>query len=1017
MITAVTPRDVSYVIDWDASNPSRDYNLIKGTVAVTCTGPSSATLLRVRMTMVDEDGTAVPLVAGTEIASPVSWSVPALAQEASVSQSFSFALDPDARLSPDRRYRVQARLEEWVFLGRWLWFPVSLLPIDSTERTFYHFTNTAGTDLERNALARIESISVSQDWRVQTSTTAAHQQFLITTGTRFLRFDEPGATSPAVHNITFQFRMSLVDDLGNSQTLTLPGPTGHAHTQSLATWQGSKEPVSTLRSLSYAFRPQGQLNPVDRLYSLTLEVWSAPAPGDEPVMLSQRTIAPTRLLDFNGTLRFGSWVNTTMLTAARTATAPVPSGSYVSAEMTLGEVAISGSGATYAGNLGTQTLRLSASGVATYPSATPLSLSNGTPEPSRLSRSGVSYLLGNTLSLSSSGATGSVEIDPLPAGMGVSLTSDPPGASGLNPWTSLESSLATVNSVALGSDLAPLNSVTWNYPGGVWVMEETKPVAVRATAITWVPSDGRFDLTTDGQVHHPETALRQKLAAAPTDIPAAYRERRSNNDAWLLATSVVTGPTKPSIKGNSDRSTAPNSDANPSMDFNLGAGNFLSHFPEATITTTAASGNRIYVQLGLISSGLSFLDGVTVSTSYLRTDPDAPPASYNSVTLQPTAAGQRLNFTPAGGLRAACSVTSGGQLRWGRLPDTRYAFRTDTFQQAVFYMAGTFYPQGPLATGQTEVNHQQCPVNIHLAGQVGSNWNFNQMERPGTTAYKLNSLLGDYAGVNLRVAGEAAGFQGQSVICGTTYPAYPLKTNCRYYARRSGVTGIHDALGGPTGVSLFGFNTVLTSYGFSFRDSRVVHTVTNGELVVPYPSQFNLPVKDLVFATDGTPSGGRPAPTGALTLAYWQCETTPLGMEFKRTNPADPAQGVMAIEAAVSLPSLGSGTIVYGTLGFHSHGGLVRAADGIEGMTSRLRAPNQVVFNGPAKPGGYERYRLTTVCDVYLNHYESGNAGDGFLNLAGMLDVAFFQDIQVHLQASSNSATTEEVAVLHLTGG
>ena len=34
-ITAVTPRDVAYVLDWDQANPPRDYHLIKGTVAVT----------------------------------------------------------------------------------------------------------------------------------------------------------------------------------------------------------------------------------------------------------------------------------------------------------------------------------------------------------------------------------------------------------------------------------------------------------------------------------------------------------------------------------------------------------------------------------------------------------------------------------------------------------------------------------------------------------------------------------------------------------------------------------------------------------------------------------------------------------------------------------------------------------------------------------------------------------------------------------------------------------------------
>jgi hypothetical protein len=1023
-ITSVTPRAVEYVLDWDASNPSRDYNLIKGTVAATCTGISSATTLRVRLSLVDENENVVPLVAGTEIATPATWSVPLLnTEDATANQAFTFAIDPNAKLEPDRRYRVRAELQEYVQIGGpggvWRWISLIYTAAYSSERTYYHFTNTAGTDAAWNALARIESVSIARDWRVQTSTTSAFQSFRVVTDTRFLRFDDPGAATPTSHSMAFQFRMSLQDDLGNSQALTEPGPTGHTWSENLATWQGTKEPVNMLRSNLFLYlKPQGQLDPVNRLYSLTLEVWAEPAPGLEPVMITQRSTVPARLLDFNGTLRFGSSFTTTMLSAVATATPPTQNPTYISKEMALHKVSVTAGGATYSGDLGTRTLRLLPSGIATYNDATALTLANeaGATTRSQLSHTGVSYQLGGSLTLDANGARGEILIDPLPAGMGVSQSSTPP--TGTDPWgASLLSALPQVAGVYLNASLVPMNAVTWSYPAGVWVMEETKPVAVRSTAITWVPGSGRFDLTTDGQVHHPETIMRQKLAAAPTAIPLKYRERRSNNDAWLLATSVVASPLKPCIHGSSALSFQPGSDATATMVFNLGAGTFKSHFPEATITTTAASGNRINVQLGMVTPDTSFLDGVTVLTEYLRTDPNAPPASYHSVTLIPTGATERMNFTPTGGLRAACG-TGGHPLRWGLLDDGRHAFATDPFQQAVFYMPGTFYPQGNLATGGDDRFHQQCPVNIHLVGQVGnSTWNFNQMERPGTTAYNTNSLSADYAGVNLRVASEASGISAQSVICGTTTPPYPLKTACRYYVRRSGVTGIHDALGGPTGVSLFRFETLLTSYGFSFRDSRVTHSVTNGELVVPYPSQFNLPVEDLVFSTDGTPAGGRPVLSGPLTLAYWQTEVTPLGLEFRRTNVNDLAAGVMVIEAAVSLPSLGSGTFLYGSLGFHHQGGLVRAADNIPGLTSRLRAPNQIAFNGPAKPGGYERYRLTPVCDVYLNHHEGGNAGDGFLNLAGMLDVAFFQDIQVHLQASSNSATTEEVAMLHLTGG
>lgn len=1018
-ITAVTPRDVAYVLDWDQANPPRDYHLIKGSVAATRTGAAGAATLRVLLSLVDESDTPVSLVSGSE--TTASWSAPALAEGATTTHTFDFAIDPNVRLETDRRYRVRARMQEWIQLGGvWRWLSVLSSPsVDSAERTYYHFTNTAGTDAAWNTLARIESVSFFRDWRVQTATSTAYQQFRIATSTRFLRFDEMGSSSSYQQALDFQFRMTLVDDLGASQTLTVPTADGHLRSETLATWQAGKVPADTLETLYYYLKPSSQLDPVNRLYTLTVEVWAAPASGQAPVMLSRRATAPTRLLDFNGTLRFGSTFTTTMQTAIRTATPVVVNPTYVAAEMDLSDVSKAGGDTSYSGNLGTRTLRLYATGIATYNDAASLTLTNeaGATVWSKQSLAGIAYKLSPTIALTSSGATTDLRINPLPAGMGIG----PNAPTGTEPWTaSLSSELPVKTGITLDAAMAPSSSVVWSYPSGVWVMEESKPVAIRATAITWVPGAGKLNLSADGTVHHPETALRATLAAAPTDIPAAYRERRSNSDAWLLANAVDTSP-EPFIRGNTPLSPDAGSNAVATMDFSLGAGSFASHFPEATISTTAASGNRIYVLDDMISSGTSFLDNVSIQLSYLRTDPEAtsPAPSYHTTTLTPTGATARLGFTPTGGLRAACTTGAGGHaLRWGRLNDGRYAFSTDPFLSAVFFMPGTFYPQGFLATGDNDLFHQQCPVTLHLSGQVPNKWKFADLERPGNDPYKTNSLLADYAGVNLRVQNEAAGFQGRSIICGTEAPAYPLTAQSRYYARKSGVTGIHDANGGPSGVSLFGFDATLTSYGLSFRDSVVRHSVTEGDLDVPYPSDFTLPITGLSFTASGTPNGGAPAAIAPLTLSYWQAEVVAMGLEFIGTSETDLTAGALAIESSVSLPSLGQGVVAYGKLGFKPNGRLIRQTDNIGGITSRLRPPNQISFNGPAKPDGYERYLLTPVSDIYLNHYEgTGNPGDGFLNIAGTLDVAFFRDIQVHVQASANPNAQAEVAILNLTGG
>ncbi|MCF7733611.1 MAG: apolipoprotein A1/A4/E family protein [Akkermansiaceae bacterium] len=1028
-ITSVTPRTTQYVLDGDQGS-GRDYHLLKGTVTVLFTGQSSEVTTRLRLKVLDENDDELQLVAGTDLTA--TWIAPELREVRDTAENtFSFALDPDDKLETDRVYRVRAQLEKRVLIGGTTpqWITVPAVPaLDSTPRHYFHFTNTAGSDPAVNTLALVESLAFTRDWRVQTGTTD-QQDFIVTADTRFLRYDE-FAVSPAEEDeLSFQFRLTLKDDLGQAQTLAFPPNGSKWWTENMMTWQPGILPTDIIRTLEFRFRPQTQLDPVNRTYQFTLEAWVTPSPRAQMVRLSQKTLPFTRLLDFNGTLRFGSIFTTTMLDAARTTTlyAPKPGAAppYVAAELNLNQVSVSGGGATYAGSLGTRTLRLLATGLATYNDAATLSLPNAAGAvQARLSHQGIPYKLGSSLALSASGATAPLYLDPLPAGMGVTEDNTPP--TGTTTTSGLFSRLPVQAGVALGSTLLPANAVTWSFPAGVWVMEETKPVAVRATAITWQTSNGILSLTTPGEVHHPETAMRAKLAAAPAAVP--YRERRSNSDYWLLVNGIDVSP-EPTLRGRTTPSPEPGSNAVATMDFSVAPGTFKSHFPEATITVNAATGNRIYVADDMISASSSFLDDVDISLAYLAGDPTIDPTqnSYaddtRTVTLEPANASKRLNFTATGGLRGACGVASGVALKWGKIDATQYAFATDAFQSATFYMPGTFYPMPPLLDGVSDLFHQQCPVNIHLVGHLNSKWKFSDLETPGSDSYNGNTLRADYAGINLRVANEATGFQGHSIISGVPAGSYPLKPLSRFYARKAGVTGIHDAIGGPTEVSLYGFNATLENYGFAFRDCRLVHSVTDGALTVPSPSNFSMPLANLRFSASGRPLGADlPAALAPVTLEYWQTEVVPSGLAFQSTDPTNTAAGVLTMQAAVRLASLG--LTVNGTLGFHNTGRLITPADGIEGVTSRLRAPNQITFNGPVKPSeegeppAYETYHLTPLTEVYLNSYDgTGSAGDGFLNLAGKLDVAFFEDLQVHLQASANSTTAAEVAVLHLTGG
>jgi hypothetical protein len=1022
-VTAVTPRTTQYILDADAGT-QRDFNLLKGTVTVHYAGPLELRSTRVRLSLLDDNDLAVTLAAGTDLTASFN------AGGQTVDHTFNFALDPTTRLDPDRLYRVHAQVENYVaappFVGYWSPASDPGATLDSTARRYYHFTNTADGDPAYNVIAVVEAVTISRDWRIQTLTTD-NRNFQATASVRLVRYDDPGIQ--AVHDdwLDFEMRLSLADDLGSAAGLVFPSRSLVSFSQQLATKTEDSLPFELVKPLTFSFRPSSQLDPVNRDYLLTGAVWAEPAPGLAKVRLSSRASTPTRLLDYNGNLRFGSGatgVTTVMTNAARTTdpylAMPILNPTYVAANVNLTTVTARSGDATFTASPGITGLRLLSSGLATYNGTATFIFNNPAGNANQpISYQGIAFELGRQLSVTATGATGTITIGSLPAGMGLTLGANAPTAGDM-----IYSELPFQTNVPLNASLAPAGTVNWSFPAGRWVMEESKPVAVRVTGLNWLPDDGRFDLVTSGEVHHPETAMRQVLAASPITSPVLPdREKRSNNDYWLLAQSVNT--LQPANIRQDPLDLRASADASLNIEFNLGQGIVKTHFPEADLFVNSSS-NRIQVADDLLVTANSYLGSVNLYVAYLAGDPGAAPgacggaaSATTAVALRPSTPSNRLNFTPTGGLRAPCAtIAAGGHaLKWGYLGGTQYAYATDAFQTLTFYMPGTFYPQAGLNLGGSDLAHQFTPIAIHTCGYANGFWKFADMEASSTPEYNTNSLRADYAGFNARVAGEAAGFKGWSVIAGENAGSYPLKTECRYYARKSGVTGIHDALGGPTEAVLYGFQATFSSYGLAFRDSRVTDSVTNGGLAVPYPSEFALELDKIRFSTTGQPLDAKlPASTGQLTLKYWNCKMNPTALSFSSTDPCDTTAGLLRIQAGVEMPNLGQ--TLYGELGFRSNGHI--AIDPGSGLTSRLKAPNSVTFRGPQiNATQSESYGLTPVTDVYLNNYadHASTTPQGFLNLAGRLDVAFFNDLNVHVQTTAGVAGQEGAAPLYVTGG
>ena len=108
-----------------------------------------------------------------------------------------------------------------------------------------------------------------------------------------------------------------------------------------------------------------------------------------------------------------------------------------------------------------------------------------------------------------------------------------------------------------------------------------------------------------------------------------------------------------------------------------------------------------------------------------------------------------------------------------------------------------------------------------------------------------------------------------------------------FVLRRSGVTGVFDAgdnLGDTLGNPVNGqFQLDLDTFGLAFKASRSerADTITAGDLVVPWPSDTEIPLLDIGVCDCGRPQGGRtPNVLFEKSLAYWSAPFSPYGVTF-----------------------------------------------------------------------------------------------------------------------------------------
>lgn len=919
-----------------------------------------------------------------------------------VNRNYVGALQPAARLDPYRQYTVEVELFER---------PSGLGRFDSTgdiatdgPRSYKHFTSTNANDAEFNVIPVLTSAPFSQTFAVNTipdkDAVRAAVQF------QLHRYDGFLVSNPGSQNIPVALDLELRENLTGvvvplaqtSTNLSIP-VLGHDLDPS-----GFFIPRVVNAAQTVLFKPAAgvQLDPL-KFYRGVVTLRHRETVGGPLLAGNATTNSATRLLHFGGDLYFGA-IQTRFTSIDN---APPPAFILADGVQTLLGVdnqkgyVVGQPNHTYGDGTDLWVV-LQTNGVARYVGNTPVDITEPLPDTNTVNH--IRFLRG-VVQLSTNGANASFAVW-YPTGFGTNGNVEGSSRFMMTPY-------AFFFNQQVGQSLLPLSNPTSSSIG--WGSEETKPFWFQFSSQTWDIANGRFVFTPTGQIKYTRATELNTLLNAP--VVFAYKTKPSN-ERHLSAVDAVLGP-QVIIAADPQRDSA-----RLYADVKLVAGGLTAHFPYGA-SMRWSNATTMTISNDLVSVGTSRLTEVSnVVVRYTRdcTDPDCT-GGQGETGIMFHAAGEEVYFTKDGGLTAKGAVITTNDVTWGWIGSAnRYAHRVQAFAEAGYHMPGFF-----LRGGETTLSPTNRPAVLLYTG-IGTNSStevdFSRVERPLTPAYSddYNGGFGDYAGLNFRV-GLDGDRQADSTLAAKPTGYYPLTGRSKYYVRKGGVSGVHEAVFGsfPPTNNWYGYAFQVSNFGLAFLDSQNVDSRTEGSVFVKSPSVVTQAFEKLTFNCLGGLESAQvpPGEQGKYKeLDYWKADFVPLAISFQRdpNQVCDPGKGTLVLGVQAHAQPF-PGSLLFGELGFKPDGDLVTIADGIlPDFGSRLKLPSNLSFPGPSG----EKWRLTPVCDAYFNKYENAKndhtAGDqGWLNIVGKLDAPFYEDLQVHMHCSPDKDGSS--APIHLMGG
>jgi hypothetical protein len=861
-------------------------------------------------------------------------------------------------------YRVRARVQAFnTVTSSW----TTTATADSAPFSITFFGNTVSADDSRNLVAEMSGLAFTRSSRILS--VPGKDMYVAQVTVDMSRYDgfadvigDATVAGRLVWTLEFNSPAGAVGLGAGESLVTLNIP-------SYAVVGGLPAPATATQTLSLPFAPGSPLAPglLDNCKLVVSLFTAEQGPGEA---LQGNASVEDRLGTFTGVLTGGGTsANFTEVSFEQTTVTQLATGYRVRITIPAGEASLAGPGGLSFGVAGVfMGYNWSTGDLEVLADALPVAMS------APLSAAGVGGQLTN-VSLTNGGLQAQQMTVYLPPGFGYT---------GNDARRRVMDVDLTFSNVALTSAGAPSDSSLTYAPGTFYLAHDTLPERYQVTSLTWNIAAGTF--TSVGTPHYVR-ALEDGWLSSDANLGRLT----DNSAAHKLSNDGVYKSTDSSSPTNIVVTAAGALSATITLD--ALADPWLAHFPKGSRVPTV--GGVVEVVAGLFAAASTNQLDNTVVTKQPRGPTACGVTDPGDANLYFTAAANIMTVTTDGGWRANGTTPAGQQLQWGGFHGTEATHAVGGVLAASFHIPGTrlLGSDAPGLTGAERV----AALLLSGHGQPG---NTAYVERPREPAYADG--LADYAGLNLRNTASTA--VARSYLAEQNTGAYSLQPWSKYYARLSGVSGIHHAVtkAALSNLKLYKYNTTLNGLRLAFLSNLNTDSATSGSLVTPFPSGLSITFSKLTF----TPTGGLdraelPDIPTQQTLTYWSTPFTPLAMSFTGKTegaclPGQPEVRFLTLAGKVEAPQISSSPI-YGSLGFKPDGNMVTAADNLAGgLDSSLPAPAVI----PIKARGNYTYPLRPATRVRFNNLAAAepgdqDSGDGFLCVSGSVDVPFFEDIRV----------------------